>query len=101
MDPADVIRLVIGHEEPEESGYSPARRCVLALAGREGTSDHREKRAIDQSIAIDQKKSRAVRTFHRVNIKLAELDSYLARRELSAKNSVSLGLVSFHLPISS
>src|SRR6476659_5466589 len=65
MHPTDIIGVMVGDEQTEERGYSPAGRGIFALARGEGTSNHREKGAIDQRIAIDQKEPRAVRTFHR------------------------------------
>lgn len=69
MHPADILRVVVGIEQSQKGRYSPARRRILTLAGGEGAGDHRKERAINERITVDQKQSRAVRTFHEVNIK--------------------------------
>ena len=116
MYPADVLRVMIGIEQSQKGRNPPARRRVLTLARRKGARNHREECAINERIAVDEEESRAFRTFHEVNIKrprpdrtraskscgdLPELDSYRWRRAFSARNSVSLGLVSLHFPVSS
>ena len=69
VHPADVVWVMIGHQQPQERGYTPARGRVLTFASSEWTRDHREKRPINQGVPVNQKESGAVWTFHRVNIK--------------------------------
>ena len=69
MNPAKVVRPVVGHEEPQKIGDTPAGGSILALARGQWSRNQREKSAINESVAIDKKQSRAVWTIHRVNIK--------------------------------
>src|SRR6266852_5278251 len=119
MHPAEIVRLVLGDETLEKVRDPPARRSILAFTGSKRPGDERKKSAINEGIAIDKKQSRAVWTFHGVNIRRprsvgarevqlgrgVELrwvkPIYRCLRALSARNSDSLGRVSLHLPVSS
>src|SRR2546423_651000 len=114
MDPAYVFGVMVGKEKPQEVRYPPAGRSILAFARRKRTRNQREKGAIDERVAVNQEKPRAVWTVHELNIKRLRpqlgtkascvelaLDTYLWRRALIARNSASLALTSFHVPVSS
>src|ERR1700680_707702 len=120
MHPAQVVRLVLGDEALQKIRDSPASRSVLAFARGERPGDERKKSAINEGIAIDEKQSRAVWSFHGVNIKRPRFGRrmraciwknevvprllnriYRCLRAFRARNSDSLGLVSLHLPVSS
>src|SRR5439155_26124986 len=69
MDPAEVIRSMIGHEEPKKIRDAPAGGSILALAHGQWSRNQREKSAINESVAIDKKQSWTVWAIHKVNIK--------------------------------
>src|SRR6266480_1910118 len=74
MHPADVVRVVISAEQPQKIRDAPAGGSILALARSQWSRNQREKRTINERVAIDQKQSRAFWTFHNLNIKCARYE---------------------------
>src|SRR5690348_7022760 len=64
VHPAQVVRVVLLEEPEEEVGDAPGRGGVLSVTGLERAVDHREERAIDQRVAVDEEKSRRSRVGH-------------------------------------
>jgi hypothetical protein len=60
---------MLGDHALQKIGDPPTGRCILAFAGGQRSGDQREKGAINEGVAIDEEESRAVWTFHEVNIK--------------------------------
>ena len=74
VHPSEIIGLVLGDHPLQKIGDPPAGRCILALAGGQRSGNQRKESAINERVAIDQEESRAVWTFHEVNIKRARSD---------------------------
>ena len=73
MNPAEVLRLMLGNEPLQKRRDAIARRRILPLARCERAGNHGKKCAVDQRITVDEKQSRLFGTFHHVNIKRALL----------------------------
>ena len=69
VDPTEVVRPMVGHQEPQKIRDAPAGGSILTFARGQRSRNQGEKSAINESVAIDKKQSRAVWTIHRVNIK--------------------------------
>ncbi len=58
VHPGDVLGPVFFQEAEQEIGHAPDGGRVLTTARGEGPRDHREKRAVDEGVPVDQENRR-------------------------------------------
>ena len=72
VHPPQVVGLVCLQQSLEKIGDAPRGRGVFSATGRQRAGNEREKRAIDQRVAVDEKKARRRRKCwrggHTVNV---------------------------------